>query len=191
MVSYHSAVAIGGYTDKEIPCFLLRFQENLRFLLRFHQFRVKRVTRFCALQNSPCVPWRLLKCAVQAQSSAWYLWWRFLKHVFLSRTTSLWRTNKGKLAHCYSPIIIIPPKDPEEQVAAELGPQVRILQERYPGASVQATRKKEAQSGCRPRPHQLDDGKLADANKAEAACQLSPKCSACLYKTAFLKELPL
>ena len=131
MVSYHSAVAIGGYTDKEIPRFLLRFQENLRFLLRFHQFRVKRVTRFCTLQNSPCVPWRLLKCAVQAQSSAWYLWWRFLKHVFLSRTTSLW-------------IIIISPKDPEEQVAAELGPQVRILQERYPGASVQAMRKEEA-----------------------------------------------
>ena len=34
---------------------------------------------------------------------------------------------------------------------------------------MQVPRRKEAQSARRPRPHQLDDGKLADANKAIAA----------------------
>ncbi len=61
------------------------------------------------------------------------------------------------------------PKDLKEQVATELGPWVRILQEQYPGACAQAMCQKEAQSDRRPRPRQLDDGTLADANKAEAA----------------------
>ena len=48
-------------------------------------------------------------------------------------------------------------------------PTVLILQEKNPGARAQAPRQKEAQSERQPRPHQLDDGTLANANKAEPA----------------------
>jgi hypothetical protein len=80
------------------------------------------------------------------------------------------------------------PKDLKEQVATELGPWVRILQEQYPGACAQAMCQKEAQvivgqghvswmMAClltliKQKQHQLSHGLLA-----------------CLHKTAFLEEL--
>jgi hypothetical protein len=64
---------------------------------------------------------------------------------------------------------LIPPRTPEAQVAAELSVRACTLQERYPGARVQAPRQKDAHIKCRPRPRRMDDGALAYANKAEAA----------------------
>jgi hypothetical protein len=42
------------------------------------------------------------------------------------------------------------------------------LQEQYPGARARAPRQKEAHTERWPRPRQMDDGTLADANRAEA-----------------------
>jgi hypothetical protein len=80
---------------------------------------------------------------------------------------------------------IIPPRTPKAQEVAELGLRFRILREGFPGARTQVPRQKEAQFDRRPRPHQLDDGELADPSKAEAA----PIESQMLGKTAFLVEL--
>ncbi len=57
------------------------------------------------------------------------------------------------------------------QVAVELSLQARTLQERYPGALARAPRQKDAHTHTkhRQRPLWMDDGALADANKAEAA----------------------
>ena len=92
-------------------------------------------------------------------------------------------------------------------MAAELSVQARTLQERYPGARVQAPRQKGAHIERQPRLRRMDDGALADANKAEAATTQQAKASklklksskpklgsshvlvACLGKTAFLKKL--
>ncbi len=66
---------------------------------------------------------------------------------------------------------LIPRGTPEARVAAELSVRARTLQELYPGARAQAPRQKGAHIERRPRPHRMDDGTLADANKAKAATQ--------------------
>ncbi len=55
------------------------------------------------------------------------------------------------------------------RVAAELSLQACTLQEQYPGARAHALHQKDAPTKHRPRPRRMDDGLLADANKAEAA----------------------
>ena len=78
----------------------------------------------------------------------------------------------GKLAQGYLPIIVsnlIPPRTPKARVAAESSLRACTLRERYPGVHAQAPRQKEAHTERRLRPRQMDDGMLADANKAEAA----------------------
>jgi hypothetical protein len=52
----------------------------------------------------------------------------------------------------------IPHKDPEAQLAAELGLRCRRLKEQFPGAPTRAMSRKHAQSGCWLWPHQLLDG---------------------------------
>jgi hypothetical protein len=64
---------------------------------------------------------------------------------------------------------LIPSGTPEARVAAELSVRAPTLQELYPGARAQAPRQKGAHIERRPRPRQMDDGALANANKAEAA----------------------
>ncbi len=64
---------------------------------------------------------------------------------------------------------LIPRGPPEAQVAAELSVRARTLRELYPGACAQAPRQKEAHIERRPRLRRMDNGALADANKAEAA----------------------
>ncbi len=64
---------------------------------------------------------------------------------------------------------LIPPGTPEAQVAAELSLRAGTLQEQYPGARTQAPHQKDAHIERQPRPHRMDDGALAYANKAEAA----------------------
>ncbi len=54
-------------------------------------------------------------------------------------------------------------------MAAEFSVQACTLREQYPGARAQAPRQKGAHIERRPRLRQMDDGALADANKAEAA----------------------
>jgi hypothetical protein len=68
---------------------------------------------------------------------------------------------------------LIPRGTPKAQVAAELSVQAGTLRERYPGARAQASRQKGAHTEHRPRPRRMDDGALADANKAEAATTTS------------------
>ncbi len=64
---------------------------------------------------------------------------------------------------------LIPSGTPEARVAAELRVQARTLQERCPGARAQALRQKGAHIERQPSPRRMDDGALADANKADAA----------------------
>jgi hypothetical protein len=64
---------------------------------------------------------------------------------------------------------LIPRGAPEARVAAELSVRACTLRELYPGARAQAPRQKDAHIERRPRPHRMDDGALANANKAEAA----------------------
>jgi hypothetical protein len=64
---------------------------------------------------------------------------------------------------------LIPSGTPEARVAAELSVRACTLRERYPGARARAPRKKGAHIQRRPRPRRMDNGALADANKAEAA----------------------
>ena len=66
---------------------------------------------------------------------------------------------------------LIPRGTPEARVAAELSVRARTLQERYPGARTRVPRQKGAHIKRRPRPRRMDDGALADANKATAATQ--------------------
>ncbi len=68
---------------------------------------------------------------------------------------------------------LIPCGTPEAQVAAELSVRALTLQELYPGARAQALRQKGAHIERRPRPRRMDDGALANANKAEAATTTS------------------
>ena len=82
---------------------------------------------------------------------------------------------------------LIPPRTPEVQVAVELSLQACTLREQYPGARAQAPRQKGSHTERWPRPRWMDDGTLADANKAEAASIESLTLLACLGKTAFLK----
>ncbi len=70
------------------------------------------------------------------------------------------RTN-----HCRK---LIPPRTPEARVATELSLRARTLREQYPGARAQVPHQKDAHIERRPRPHRMDDGVLAYANKAEA-----------------------
>ncbi len=64
---------------------------------------------------------------------------------------------------------LIPPGTPKAQVAAELSVRACTLQEQHTGARAQAPCQKEAHIERRPRLRRMDDGALADANKAEAA----------------------
>jgi hypothetical protein len=64
---------------------------------------------------------------------------------------------------------LIPSGTPEVRVAAELSLQARTLRELYPGARAQAPRQKDAHIERWPRPRWMEDGALANANKAEAA----------------------
>ena len=52
---------------------------------------------------------------------------------------------------------------------AELSLRTCTLRERYTGARTHAPRQKDAHTERQPRPCWMDDGPLADANKAEAA----------------------
>jgi hypothetical protein len=63
---------------------------------------------------------------------------------------------------------LIPPRTLKAQLAAELSLQARTLWEQYPGARAQAPCQKDAHTKRRLRPHRMDNGALADANKAEA-----------------------
>ncbi len=90
---------------------------------------------------------------------------------FESRTRAsqgpAWKASATLRAdHCWQ---LIPRGAPEAQVAAELSVQARTLRERYPGARAQAPRQKGAHIERWPRPRRMDDGALADTNKAEAA----------------------
>ncbi len=64
---------------------------------------------------------------------------------------------------------LFPRRTPEAGVAAELSVRAPTLRELYPGARAQAPRQKGAHIERRPRPHWMDDGALANANKTEAA----------------------
>ncbi len=64
---------------------------------------------------------------------------------------------------------LIPTRTPEVGVAAELSLRACTLRERYPGARARAPRQKGAHTERRLRPRRMDDGALADTNKAEAA----------------------
>ncbi len=80
--------------------------------------------------------------------------------------------TRQRIAACQSLTAKILFKDPEVLFAAELGLWPWRLQEQAHGASMRAPSQWGAQSGCRQRPHQLDDVKLDGSNKAEAACQV-------------------
>ncbi len=64
---------------------------------------------------------------------------------------------------------LIPPRTPKQRVATEFSLRAYTLRERYPGARAQAPCQKGAHIERQPRPRRMDDGALADANKAEAA----------------------
>ena len=91
--------------------------------------------------------------------------------VFESRTRAIqgptWKASATLLAdRCRQ---LIPPGTPKAQVAAELSVRAHTLRERYLGARAQTPRQKGAHIERRPRLRRMDDGALADANKAEAA----------------------
>ncbi len=71
-----------------------------------------------------------------------------------------------RVNHCRQ---LIPPGTPKARVAAELSVLACTLRERYPGGRARAPRQKGAHIERRPRPHRMDNGALADANKAETA----------------------
>ncbi len=95
-----------------------------------------------------------------------------LKQVFFELRTRAsqgpaWEASATLRAdHCQR---LIPRGTPEARVAAELSVRARTLQELYPGALAQAPHQKGAHIERRPRPRWMDNGALADANKAEAA----------------------
>ena len=125
---------------------------------------------------------------VQARQSACYWQNAFSNKVFLvvnnpskdqqGQASTMLRANHGRQFNS--------PKYPKERVAAELSPWAWTLREWYPGVRAQAPHQKEAQTEHRLRPHQLDDGTYADANKAEAA-PIEPRTLGSLHKTSFLK----
>ncbi len=63
-------------------------------------------------------------------------------------------------------------EDPEVLLAVELSSWPWSLQELAHGANARVQSRWGAQSGCRQRPHQLDNVELDGSNKAEAACQV-------------------
>ncbi len=90
---------------------------------------------------------------------------------FESRTRATqgpaWKASSTLRAdHCRR---LIPRGTPEARVAAELSVRARTLRELYPSARAQAPRQKGAHIEPRPRPRRMEDGALADANKAKAA----------------------
>jgi hypothetical protein len=90
---------------------------------------------------------------------------------FESRTRAsqgpAWKASATLRAdHCWR---LIPRGTPEAQVAAELSVRAYTLQEQHPGARARAPCQKGAHTERRPRPRRMDDGALADANKAKAA----------------------
>jgi hypothetical protein len=93
---------------------------------------------------------------------------------FVWPRASLPRTTKDETTYCCTPIIDGKKlfKDPEVLLTAELGSWPWWLQEQARGASARAPSQWGAQSGCRQRPHQLDNVELDGSNKAEAACQV-------------------
>jgi hypothetical protein len=77
------------------------------------------------------------------------------------RARSLPGTIKAKLAlllHTIHQRCEMTLEDPKVQLAAELALRCRRLQEQFLGAPALAMSWKQAQSGCRLRPHQLLDG---------------------------------
>jgi hypothetical protein len=119
---------------------------------------------------------------------------------FLSREHEPSRDLRGQASamlhanHCRQ---LIPPRTPEVRAAAELSLRACTLREQYPGARTRAPRQKGAHTKCGLRPHRMDGGVLAYANKAEAATTSKLKLAklklgsshvlvACLGKTAFL-----
>jgi hypothetical protein len=64
---------------------------------------------------------------------------------------------------------LIPPRTPKAQVVGELSIQACTLREQYPGARAHAPRQKETHTERWLRPRRMDNGALADTNKAEAA----------------------
>ena len=64
---------------------------------------------------------------------------------------------------------LIPHGTPESRVVAELSVRACTLREQHPGARARAPHQKGADIERRPRLRRMDDGALADANKAEAA----------------------
>jgi hypothetical protein len=88
--------------------------------------------------------------------------------------------------HCRQ---LIPPRTPKARVAGELSVRAHTLQEQYPGARTQAPCQRDAHTERRSRPRWMDDGALADTNKAEAVLIESLTLLAWLGKTAFLKKL--
>jgi hypothetical protein len=85
----------------------------------------------------------------------------------------------------------MPIKDPKVRLAAELGLQDPILQERSPGTCVQEPSQKGVQSEHWHSPCQLGHGKLAGANKTKAASQVElPMPGMSLVRLPFAKERP-
>jgi hypothetical protein len=72
----------------------------------------------------------------------------------------------GKLAQRYVPIIVGNQFPQGPRVASELSLRACTLRERYPGAHAQVPHQKDAHTKRRLRPSRMDDGALADANKA-------------------------
>ena len=63
----------------------------------------------------------------------------------------------------------IPLKTPEAQVAAELSLRTCTLREQNPGTRAYVSCQKDVHIKRQPRPHRMDGGTLADANKAETS----------------------
>ncbi len=81
-------------------------------------------------------------------------------------------------------------KDPEVLLTAELGSWPWRLQEQARGASGLAPSRWGAQSGCRQKPHQLDDVELDGSNKAEAACQVEASSKPTSVPTLGMMSFP-
>ena len=108
----------------------------------------KRAQAFVTSENASSFSNRFLSRKQQAfQGPAW-------------EASAMLRTNHRRQ--------LIPPRTPEARVAAELSLRACTLRERYPGARARAPRQKGAHIERWPRPCRMDDGALADANKAEA-----------------------
>jgi hypothetical protein len=101
-----------------------------------------------------------------------FFWW--VAYSTWPMSKSFPRTIKAKLASLLHTTHLwweMPHKDPEWRHEMELDPQVCTLQELCPGTHAQVPSQKRAEPGCKLRPCQLLDSKLAGANKAKAMSQ--------------------